>query len=94
MPVCILDTIPKSKRAFFVRKKTTYPSGFGRSCPMHYDEPLYYVMRRPVDSRGNKDSFYGKSVKYVAGPFAGDAGKAIAEKHAQSRNESYHIMYV
>lgn len=90
---CILDTIPLAKRAYFVKKKTTYPSGFGRYCPMHYDEPLYYVMRRPVNSHGIKDSFWGDKTKSVAGPFAGDVGKARAEKIAKSFNERHHCIY-
>ena len=94
MRTCILDTIPLSKRAYFVQKKTTYPSGFGRHCPMHYDEPLYYVMKRPVNSHGIKDRFWGDKTKSVAGPFTGDAGKVRAEEIAKSFNESHHCTYV
>jgi len=89
-----LDSIPKSHRAFFVKKKTQYPSGFGRSCPMHYDEPLYYVMKRPVDWKGNRDKFFnGGKVKEYAGPFVGEEGKRKAEEIAQERNESWHSTF-
>ena len=89
-----LDSIPQSKRAFFVQKKTQYPSGFGRSMPMHYEEPLYFVMRRPVDWNGNRSSFYGngKTQRY-AGPFVGAEGKAKAEEIAAERNESFHNFF-
>lgn len=93
MPTCILNTIPASKRAYFVKKQTTYPSGFGRSCPMCLDEPYYWVMRRPVNSHGIKDRFWGDKTKSIAGPFIGDAGKAKAEAIAKSRNESHHVAW-
>ena len=91
---CILDQIPASKRAYFVRKQTTCPSGFGRTCPIILEKPLYYVMRRPVDNVGQKSDFYGTKTKIFRGPFAGDAGKATAEKIAKDCNETFHTAYV
>lgn len=86
-----LDSIPKSRRAFFVKKKTQYPSGFGCACPMRYDEPLYYVMKRPVDWNSNCDPWFNSGkIKEYAGPFIGEEGKRKAEKIAQERNESWH----
>lgn len=89
-----LDSIPKSHRAFFVKKVTQYPSGFGRSCPMRYDEPRYYVMKRPVDWKGNRDPWFnGGKVKEFAGPFIGDEGKRKAEEIARISNEDWHSTF-
>ena len=89
-----LDSIPKSHRAFFVKKVTQYPSGFGRSCPMRYDEPRYYVMKRPVDWKGNRDPWLnGGKVKEFAGPFIGDEGKRKAEEIARISNEDWHSTF-
>ena len=88
---CILDQVPASKRAYFVRKQTTRPSGFGRTCPIVLEKPLYYVMRRPVDSYGHKSNFYGANIKQFRGPFL---DKSEAEQKAQSYNQEFHIAYV
>lgn len=88
---CILDQVPASKRAYFVRKQTTRPSGFGRTCPIVLEKPLYYVMRRPVDNYGHKSNFYGANIKQFRGPFL---DKSEAEQKAQSYNQEFHIAYV
>ena len=88
---CILDQIPASKRAYFVRKQTTRPSGFGRTCPIVLEKPLYYVMRRPVDNYGHKSNFYGTKIKQFCGPFL---DKSEAEQKAQSYNQEFHTAYV
>ena len=88
---CILDQIPASKRAYFVRKQTTRPSGFGRTCPIILEKPLYYVMRRPVDNYGHKSNFYGTKIKQFCGPFL---DKSEAEQKAQSYNQEFHTAYV
>ena len=51
-------------------------------------------MRRPVDNVGQKSDFYGTKTKIFRGPFAGDAGKATAEKIAKDCNETFHTAYV
>ena len=84
-----LDSIPKSKRRFFVKKVTQLPSG-DRNDPQILKEPLYYVMDRPVDTHGNKSSFMGTKITKAHGPFVGDAGKAKAEELARVRNEAWH----
>ena len=91
---CILDQIPASKRAYFVKKQTTRPSGFGRYMPIVLDEPWYWVMRRPVDHVGRKNEFYGTKTVSFRGPFSGDAGKARAEQIAEAYNKAFHIAYV
>ena len=88
--IFILDSIPLSKRAYFVRKQTTRPSGFGRSMPIVLDEPLYYIMKRPVNCYGQKDSFYGKTIKVFRGPFA---NRSEAEQKAQEYNEEFHVKF-
>ena len=88
---CILDQVPASKRAYFVRKQTTRPSGFGRTCPIVLEKPLYYVMRRPVDNYGHKSNFYVANIKQFRGPFL---DKSEAEQQAQSYNQEFHIAYV
>ena len=91
--VSILDSIPVSKRAYFVRKQTTRPSGFGRSCPIVLEKPLYYVMRRPVDNNGCKSAFYGTKIKPFRGPFIGEEGHAEAVQKAQQYNQEFHVRF-
>lgn len=86
----ILDSIPVSKRAYFVRKQTTRPSGFGRTCPIVLEKPLYYVMRRPVDNYGRKSDFYGTKIKQFRGPFL---DRSEAEQKAQSYNQEFHVKF-
>jgi len=87
---CILDRIPASKRHYFVKKQTRLPSG-DRNDPQILPEPLYWLMRRPVDPNGVKRDFYGTKTEQYRGPWAGEAGKAKAEELAQSLNESFHV---
>ena len=86
----IIDSIPMSKRAFFVKKQTTRPSGFGRKMPIVLDKPLFYVMRRPVDSHGIKSDFYGTKTKEFCGPFF---DKSEADAKAQKYNKEFHVIY-
>lgn len=88
--ISILDSIPLSRRAYFVKKQTTRPSGFGRSMPIVLDEPLYYIMKRPVNCYGQKDSFYGKTTKLFCGPFA---NRTEAEQKAQEYNGEFHVKF-
>ena len=90
---CILDQVPASKRAYFVKKQTKLPSG-SRNDPQILDEPWYWVMRRPVDHIGRKNDFYGIKTESFKGPFAGEAGKARAEQIANAYNKVFHIAYV
>lgn len=84
-----LDTIPKSKRAYFVKKVTQLPSG-SRNDPYILKEPLYYVMCRPVNPKGERSFFYGTKVTQAHGPFSGEAGRIKAEQIAAMRNETFH----
>lgn len=84
-----LDSIPKSKRRFFVKKVTQLPSG-DRNDPQILKEPWYYVMDRPVLPSGEKSSYMGTKITAAHGPFAGDEGKAKAEEIARIRNEGWH----
>lgn len=84
-----LDSIPKNKRRFFVKKVTQLPSG-DRNDPQILKEPWYYVMDRPVDTQGNKSSFMGTKITRAHGPFVGAEGKAKAEEIARIRNEGWH----
>ena len=88
----ILNSIPKSKRAYFVKKQTQLPSG-DRNDPQILKEPWYWVMRRPVDSHGRRSDFYGTKTEQYNGPFAGEAGKAEAEARAQKYNEAFHVEF-
>lgn len=90
---CILDQIPLSKRAYFVKKQTRLPSG-DRNDPQILDEPWYWVMRRPVDHIGQKNDFYGTKTETFKGPFVGEAGKDKAEEIVQIRNKQFHTAYV
>lgn len=93
MQVSILDSIPKSKRAYYVKKRTQLPSGW-RNDPQILDKAWWYVMRRPVNSHGEKDDFFGTKTEVYKGPFEGDEGKIRAEKIAQIKNENFHVKYV
>jgi len=93
MQVSILDSIPKSKRAYYVKKRTWLPSG-SRNDPQILDKVWWYVMRRPVNPRGGKDRFYGIKTKVYKGPFVGDEGKIQAEKIAKIMNEDFHVKFV
>lgn len=89
-PKIIVDKIPASRRAYFVKKQTRLPSG-DRNDPHILSEPWYWVMRRPVDAYGVKSDFYGTKTEQFRGPFAGDSGKAEAERLVQHFNECFHI---
>lgn len=90
---CILDQVPASKRAYFVKKQSRLPSG-DRNDPQILAEPWYWVMRRPVDHVGRKNDFYGTKTETFKGPFVGEAGKARAEQIAGAYNKAFHIAYV
>lgn len=88
----ILDSIPLSKRAYYVKKQTRLPSG-DRNDPQILPEPWYWVMRRPVSPRGEQSDFYGTKTEQFRGPFVGEAGKAEAYERAQRYNESFHVSW-
>lgn len=90
---CIVDQLPASKLAYFVKKQTSIPTGC-RYDPMPLEEPWYWVMKRPVDSRGRKSDFFGTQVRKFDGPFAGTKGLAKAKEIVKFRNEQHHVIYV
>lgn len=89
---CILNSIPLSKRAYYVKKQTRLPSG-DRNDPQILKEPWYWVMRRPVDARGQLSDFFGTKTEQFRGPFVGEAGKADAYARAQKYNEAFHVSW-
>jgi hypothetical protein len=90
MEMIELSKIPLSRRKYFIKTKRFYPSGFGRMCPMEYDEPRYYVMTRPVGPSGRKSKFYGDKIKKFRGPFIGEEGKKKAKELVDMFNNDFH----
>ena len=90
MEMIELSKIPLSHRKYFIKIERTYPSGFGRTCPMKYDEPRYYVMRRPVGPDGKKSKFYGNKIEQFRGPFIGEEGKKKAKEIVDMCNNDFH----
>jgi hypothetical protein len=90
---CIVDQLPTSKLAYFVKKQTYLPTGC-RYDHMPLEEAWYWVMQRPVNPRGQKSNFYGTKVQKFKGPFVGAEGLAKAKEIAKIRNETHHVIYV
>ncbi len=90
MEMIELSKIPLSRRKYFIKVERTYPSGFGRMCPMKHDEPHYYVMQRPVGPTGRKSKFYGDKIKKFRGPFIGEEGKKKAKELVDMFNSDFH----
>lgn len=75
--VALLKKLPKSKLAYYIKTVTRLPSG-DRNNPNILDKPFYSLMRRPVDPRGNRSSFYGEKVERINDYNDKDFAEAIA----------------
>lgn len=85
-----LDQIPRSKRAYFVKKEDGCRPGRGSDIQELFGVTRYFVMVRPVDRFGNRSDFFGTKTRLYRGPFFGDEGKKQAEELALYRNKMHH----